>query len=157
MKNIAIKYNPYKLETEIKIDNKLPKADSNLLKSDIRLQEWIEDLPKILVEECNDLNFDVEFFGTQLDFEDMKEVFESSDLTIRRLNHKPAKETKDKEKLISEVFKEIQEGPFEELKAPALKKAFEQAKNNEFEVDVVATMSAGKSTLINALLQTKLM
>jgi len=44
MKNIAIKYNPYKLETEIKIDNKLPKADSNLLKSDIRLQEWIEDL-----------------------------------------------------------------------------------------------------------------
>ena len=157
MKNIAIKYNPYTLETEIKIDNQLPKADSNLLKSDVRLQEWIEDLPKILAEECNDENFNIEFYGTELDFEDVKEIFESSDLTLHGLNHRPAKESKEKEKLITKVFQEIQKGPYEELKDSAVKKAFEQAKSNEFEVDVVATMSAGKSTLINALLQTKLM
>ena len=52
---------------------------------------------------------------------------------------------------------EIQAGPFEELKQPNLIRAFNLAKGKEFEVNVVATMSAGKSTLINALLGQKLM
>ena len=52
---------------------------------------------------------------------------------------------------------QIQAGPFEELKQPNLIRAFNLAKGKEFEVNVVATMSAGKSTLINALLGQKLM
>ena len=55
------------------------------------------------------------------------------------------------------MFKEIQKGPFDELKDEQIQKAFNQAKSDEFEVCVVATMSAGKSTLINAMLGAKLM
>ena len=50
---------------------------------------------------------------------------------------------------------EIQAGPFEELKQPNLIRAFNLAKGKEFEVNVVATMSAGKSTLINALTRSR--
>ena len=73
------------------------------------------------------------------------------------LNHIPAKEVSDKENAISEIFDEIQAGPFDELKQPDVIKAFNMAKSSDFEVNVVATMSAGKSTLINALLRQKLM
>ena len=74
-----------------------------------------------------------------------------------KLDRKPAKETADKEALIEQVFAEIQEGPFEELRDVEIISAFQHAKSSDFEVCVVATMSAGKSTLINSMLRSKLM
>ena len=47
--------------------------------------------------------------------------------------------------------------PFQELRDPQIKAAFDLAMSDDFEVCVVATMSAGKSTLINAMLGSKLM
>ena len=43
------------------------------------------------------------------------------------------------------------------MKSDEIKTAFQNAKSNDFEVCVVATMSAGKSTLINAMLGKELM
>lgn len=113
-----------------------------------------------MIEEYNDTNFDVVFHGTLLDFEDLKDAFTQAfnrgELTAT-LDRIPAKETSDKEILIDEVFKEIQEGPFDELRDTEIISAFQHEKSSDFEVCVVATMSAGKSTLINAMLGTKLM
>ncbi len=124
------------------------------------MQEWVEDLPNILIDEYNDTDFDIVFHGTLLDFEDLTEVFtqafERGELTAK-LDRIPAKETSDKEVLIDEVFKEIQDGPFDELRDVEIISAFQHAKSSDFEVCVVATMSAGKSTLINSMLGTKLM
>ena len=163
MKKVFIKYNPYKLETEITVEGKKLAQNSNLGERSApgtRFQEWVEDLPKLLVEEYNDTDFEIVFHGTLLDYEDLTEVFteayKKGQLTAK-LERKPAKETSDKEVLIDEVFKKIQEGPFEELRAEEIKSAFEHAKSSDFEVCVVATMSAGKSTLINAMLCDKLM
>ncbi|MGP1599089.1 dynamin family protein [Peptoanaerobacter stomatis] len=159
MREISIKYNPYRLETEVLIDGSNPKQNSRLNVEDRRLQEWIEDLPEILFEECSDRNFKVIFYGTQLDYEDVATVSQeakNNEINIQT-EHIQAKEVSDKEALISEIFEEIQSGPFEELKKPDIVRAFEMAKSSDFEVNVVATMSAGKSTLINALLQRKLM
>lgn len=163
MKKVFIKYNPYNLETEITVDGKKLKQNSQIgerILPGSRLQEWVEDLPRILIDEYNDTDFKVVFHGTLLDFEDLTEVFthafEHGELTAK-LDRIPAKETSDKETLIDEVFKEIQEGPFEELKDTEIISAFQHAKSSDFEVCVVATMSAGKSTLINAMLGAKLM
>lgn len=164
MKKVFIKYNPYKLETEITVNGRTPAGNSKLREkaaSGSRLQEWIEELPDILVDEYNDSSFDILFHGTLLDYEDLDEVmagaYEKKILTNVKLERKPAKETSDKEVLIDEVFQEIQEGPFEELKDVEILNAFEHAKSSNFEVCVVATMSAGKSTLINSMLREKLM
>ncbi|MDR1320699.1 MAG: dynamin family protein [Gracilibacteraceae bacterium] len=157
MKKVFIKYNPYKLETEITIDGKGLKENSEIgrkMPHGSRLQEWVEELPRLLKKECNDIDFDITFHGTVLDFEDLTGIFRE---TSAKLNHIPAKETSDKEGLIAEIFQEVQGGPFEELRDEAIIKAFELARSSDFEVCVVATMSAGKSTLINAMLGTKLM
>ena len=74
MREIFIKYNPYKVETEIKIDGKDIKKNSALNVGDKRLQEWIEDLPRILVKECNTKEFKIIFHGTVLDYEDLLSV-----------------------------------------------------------------------------------
>jgi len=163
MKKVFIKYNPYNLETELTVDGKKLAQNSQIgerILPGSRLQEWIEDLPRILIDEYNDTDFDVVFHGTLLDFKDLTEVFtqafERGELTAK-LDRIPAKETSDKEVLIDEVFKEIQEGPFDELRDVEIISAFQHAKSSDFEVCVVATMSAGKSTLINSMLGTKLM
>lgn len=159
MRKIFIKYNPYKVETQVQIDGKPIKANSALNVDDKRLQEWIEDLPQILVDECNTKVFKIIFHGTVLDYEDLLSVAkEAKEKGIKiECEHVPAKEVKDKEQAIEQIFSDIQNGPFEELKQSDVKRAFEMASSSDFEVNVVATMSAGKSTLINALLRQKLM
>lgn len=159
MREIFIKYNPYHLVTDITIDGQPLKKNSKLNFEDRRLQEWVESLPELLFEECNTKEFKIVFHGTILDYEDM--VVMANDAATKgikiELEHIPAKEVADKEEAIQEVFDEIQRGPFEELRQPDVIKAFNMAKSSDFEVNVVATMSAGKSTLINSLLQQKLM
>lgn len=163
MKKVFIKYNPYSLETELTVDgNKL--AQNSLIGertvSGTRMHEWVEDLPLMLKEEYNDDDFDIVFHGTLPDFEDLAlvftQAFENGALTAK-LNRIPAKETSDKEALIDEVFKDIQDGPYDELRDAEIISAFEHAKSEDFEVCVVATMSAGKSTLINSMLGDDLM
>lgn len=159
MKEIFIKYNPYQLVTEITIDGQKLKKNSKLNFEDRRLQEWVESLPDLLFEECNTKDFKITFHGTTPDYEDMEAMAkeaEAKGIHIE-LEHIPAKEIGDKEVAIQEVFDEIQNGPFNELRQPDVIKAFDLVKSKDFEVNVVATMSAGKSTLINSLLRQKLM
>lgn len=159
MREIFIKYNPYQLVTEITIDGQPLKKNSKLNFEDRRLQEWVESLPELLVEECSTKAFKLTFHGTIPDYEDMAAMAEDAKNKgiAMELVHIPAKEVADKEEAIQEVFDEIQNGPFDELRQPDVIKAFNMAKSSDFEVNVVATMSAGKSTLINALLQQRLM
>ena len=51
MKKVFIKYNPYNLETELTVDGKKLAQNSRIgerILPGSRLQEWIEDLPRIL-------------------------------------------------------------------------------------------------------------
>ena len=162
MKKVFIKYNPYKIETEIRIEGK-KLAENSILGEKIvpgaRLQEWVEELPQILIDEYNDRDFEIIFHGTLLDYEDLAEAFtsafEEGELEVT-LDRQPAKETEDKEVLIEQVFEKIKKGPFDELRDEEVINSFEHARSSEFEVCVVATMSAGKSTLIISMLRTKL-
>ena len=164
MKKVFIEYNPYTLKTKFTVDGKQLAGNSKIaesIKPDSRLQEWVEKLPQALVDEFNDSNFQISFHGTVSDYEDLSEVFEQAKETNKFLSVAtefiPAKEVAEKQKLVEQVFQDIQAGPFEELRDPALINAFENAKSSDFPICVVATMSAGKSTLINSLLERKLM
>ena len=170
MKKVYIKYNPYKVETEVMLEGKELKV---LDLTDKRLQEWIEDFPRILFEECNTLEeeFEITFKGTSLDYEDVEFVIENErregietengkvfqENVKMHVIHEAVQELGDKEKAIEEIFYDIQNGPFQELNDKSLKHSFEMALSEKFPVNVIATMSAGKSTLINSLLRKKLM
>ena len=85
-------------------------------------------------------NFEIIFHGTVHDYEDIISIAEeakSKDVTIKFI-HEPAIEAEDKEAAIQEIFKMIQDGPFEELKRQDVVRAFELASGSDFEVNVVA-------------------
>lgn len=159
MREVYLEYNPYRVETKILVDGEVPKRNSRLNTENRRLQEWIEEMPAILKEEYRDKTFKLTFHGTTPDYEDVEAVAADAakDGIAITVEHIPAKEVADKEESIDKIFQEIQNGPFEELKKPDVVRAFNMAKSSDFEVSVVATMSAGKSTLINSLLGQKLM
>lgn len=160
MMEVYIEHNPYKPSTKILVDNELVKENSALNHGNQPFQEWVEELPTELRDECADNEFHITFHGTILDFEDLQSVaIAAKDDGINiTCTHVPAKEVHDKEAAIDEIFQEIINNKyFEELKSQDMRAAFELAKGKEFPVNVIATMSSGKSTLINALLGQKLM
>lgn len=158
MKNIKIKYNPYLVTTEITVDGNKPKANSSLNVGNKRLQEWIEKLPDIIIEEYRDNSAVIDFTGSKADFEDIQAVLNATkDKFKAKANLNKTADISDVEKEIDCIFQDIQNGPVPELRDKLIVEAFQKAKNSKFEINVVATMSSGKSTLINALLGKQLM
>lgn len=165
MKEVFIKYNPYTLKTDFQINGNPLSENSRireLIGEELHMQEWIDKLPEHLIQEFNDNEYKITFHGTKLDYDDLIEVLtlaHKQGLINATVEHISAKEIKDKEGKIEEIFQKLQgsDCPFPELQTPAIKSAFEKAKTDEFEISVVATMSSGKSTLINALLGRELM
>ncbi len=158
MDKVYIKYNPYRVTTEIKINEQPVKKFSKLNVGEKRLQEWVDNLPNYLYKERNNKKFEIVFHGTDFDYEDVKQITEEANKKHGfniSLTHIPAKKINPKD--LIEIYNNIQETPFDELKTKDVESAFKLANSKEFEVNVIATMSAGKSTLINALLGRKVM
>ncbi|MED0656671.1 dynamin family protein [Anoxybacillus ayderensis] len=156
MVSVYMKHNPYTIETVIEVDGKNIMENgkfSNYKKE--RLQVWIHELLPMLIEELNEDHIHIRFKGTLLDYEDMLEICEK--FPSISVEHIPAKESGDKIEELKKLVEHMQNGPFESLRSEEVKKNFYKALNSEFEIAVIATMSAGKSTLINAMLGKELM
>ncbi|MCC8051415.1 MAG: dynamin family protein [Clostridiales bacterium] len=164
MAQVYVKYNPYKLETEIRINGNAIAPDSDLFKlvQGKRLQEWVAEFPKMLVDEQRTMNFEVRFYGLALDWDDFENAFLTAkeNKIVAELKMEFQESSKDESDVngkIKHLFQELQEGPVEDFRDPKLIKKFKEIDNAIFPINVIATMSSGKSTLINALLQCKLM
>ena len=159
MKTVKIKYNPYLLKTDITIDGKEPQSNSSLHFGKQRLQEWAEKFVKIFLDEYRDANVTMEFTGSLDDYNDLKETIEASSdiINVAKWSHNCIQDVEEVEKEVIKIFNEIQQGPVDKLKDKVIIDSFKQATSAQFCINVVATMSAGKSTLINALLGKKLM
>lgn len=163
MAQVEIKYNPYKMETDINVNGKDISNDSILYKvvKGKRLQEWIGQFPQMLVDELNTVDFDIKFYGMALDWDDFEDAFNQAKEKgkIKKLSLKfiEGKSDDDINDRIVEVFKDLQEGPVDDFRDPKLVRAFSNINNSVFPINVIATMSSGKSTLINALLGKRLM
>lgn len=163
MIQIYMKYNPYRMETQIDVNGKSIATDSILYKivKGKRLQEWIGGFPKMLVDELNTRDFDIRFYGMPLDWDDFEDVFQHAkdrgiirNLSLTFIEGKSDEAVREK---IVKVFTDLQEGSVKDFKDPKLTKVFASINNSVFPINVVATMSSGKSTLINALLGKRMM
>lgn len=163
MTQVFVKYNPYKLETILKVNGQEVAADSSLYKvtKGKRLQEWVGEFPQNLRDELNTMDFSLEFYGMPLDWDDFREAFEIAErnglIYINGMTYIEGKNNENVSDKIQVVFRELRDGPIEDFKDPKLLRALENTNAQEFPVNVIATMSSGKSTLINALLQKKMM
>lgn len=163
MTKLYLKYNPYTVQSEIEINGNPVQAPNKLfdLKNE-RLQVWLEDLIPLLDESCNDDEYDIEFYGTRLDYCDLQSCIDDyitkhTDIKVN-VNFKEAKGSEDRFNELISLFEDMQKNcPFEDLTTEQIKENFNNAVSSEFEVSVIATMSSGKSTLINSLLGRELM
>ena len=72
MLDVIIKYNPYKVVSTITVNGEEPKQNSKLNQFlNQRFQLWVDQAPSLLAEEYNDNEFDLTFFGTELDYQDL--------------------------------------------------------------------------------------
>lgn len=161
MKEIFIKYNPFTLDTEIEVDgDNYSKKNNFSFNKKKRLQEWIDSFIKKLDDELNyNGSYHIKFHGTKLDYEDINEAIKKLENREIQLEHIETKEITDRKKEVENIFYEIQNNSYdlENLKSEDLKDRFEKILNSEFEINVIATMSSGKSTLINSLLSKKIL
>lgn len=163
MAQVYVKYNPYRLETTVKVNGRDVSTDSILYKvtKGKRLQEWIGKFPKMLREELNTLDFSLEYCGMALDWDDFENAFEQAQkeglVRVSGMKYIVGKSDDDINEKIVKIFQDLQEGPIDDFRDEKLTRAFENTNNSIFPVNVIATMSSGKSTLINALLGRNLM
>ena len=84
MAQVSVKYNPYRLLTEIKLNGQTVQEDSELYKltKGKRLQEWVSELPEKLREAANSMSFSLEFHGTDLDWDDFEDAFQQAEKKV---------------------------------------------------------------------------
>ena len=163
---ISIEYNPYYVSTKISINGKVQTEGSDyyeMSNGTKRLQDWIDEFVETLHASSTVLNWEVLFIGTALDFEDVEkaasdceEKYKSDDLSIKvTLEEKTSRE--GKLEAMNELWANAKNSPVPAFNSSKIQEAFERSFANAFEINVIATMSSGKSTLINALLGTDLL
>lgn len=165
---VYIRYNPYRLTTVMTINGNPLSEDSSISQaiSGKRLQSWIGALPEMLKNERGSREFQVRFHGNALDYDDVKDSFEQAHKKgIISTFHTMCEEAigdADVYESILRTYNDLMGDPYftESLSKSdreGLENAIKRVQNNVFPIHVIATMSSGKSTLINALLRKKLM
>lgn len=170
MTKFSIDYNPYLERCIFKKNDKILSNTSRIgSKENKRFQTLLGEsvnwkgLPEEIARACDDDEVEILFRGRRIDFEDLKYV-----LDFYRGNTRfvlKLEESKNDADIISELDviiadikkKNLPEFQTENEKGRDIFDAYEEAKNGIFEVSVIATMSSGKSTLINSLLHTELL
>lgn len=159
MNPIVITHNPFTVDTTFLINGQ-PPAEGCKLSSykESRLQMWVEKLFDELSQLFNgDNRYAITFKGVESDYLD---VVEAADLARGKgmqitLVWEDTEPTESRLQKIRQLMDEAREHPeFAHFinNNEDVSKSFEEAFNRDFDVYVVATMSSGKSTLINAML-----
>ena len=165
---LSISYNPYLLESKFQVNgksaNKTPWAEYLRRR---RLQTWFYPAPNWkgfaveIQDALNEREVTVEFTGRKIDYEDLNLFFGQwnsqggKDQKTRFVLTEQKGELREDKNVLQELDKLVEtfkESPVEELRSEELQQRYQQERKNDFDMAVVATMSSGKSTLINALL-----
>ena len=166
MNNIVIEHNPFTIETNFYVDGKELNGNNVLANfKHRRLQLWVDQLPKALYEFFNqDVDVKIDFIGLESDYIDIKEEINRANLehgtNILLTEYQPVEGVDARLVKIQEMIGNAKKNPkflsYLENNSK-ISSALNEAFNNDFDAYVVATMSSGKSTFINAMLGTDLL
>ena len=163
MINISIKHNPFTVETVFEINGTPVQSAFAEQNRTRRLQLWIEYLFDELYNFTGgNTHFNLEFQGVEADWLDIQEaakIANEKGMAIQ-LRWIESEDPVSRITKIQDLMKEAEKHPdFGDnlKKSPKIREMFNEAMNKDFDVYVAATMSSGKSTLINAMLGTDLL
>ncbi len=165
MNSIYIKHNPFTVNTQFVINGEeLQGIQSFEAWQHQRLQLWVEKFFPFLVDHVfgGDSDLDVTFEGVQADYLDIESAMKQANIQGNNisLSWKRVKESGTRLSEIQSLIEEAEQNP---LFGDRLRNSHEIRENlkasfdKDFDVYVAATMSSGKSTLINAMLGTDLL
>ncbi len=162
MTHFNLTYNPFTKEKVFLVDGREDSFDECWGTGNKELSEWANVFFEKLYKKYNDSEMEISFKGIIRDYEfleDAKDLYEKNNPSVKiSLIDKDCSNTTEKLGQLKELFEKMQEEtPFEQLKTDELKQLFERIVSSDFEMAVVATMSSGKSTLINAMLGRELL
>lgn len=169
MTKFSIEYNPYLVKCKFTQNGKRLNRNSKIgAKSEKRLQVLLGESAnwKGLIAEIANASDDDEveltFTGRKIDYDDLRYSVDLYKGTVKfNLVFKETKNDKDIIAELDKIFERIKEKNIPEFKKKMDGKnifdVYEEVKNGIFEINVIATMSSGKSTLINALLHKELL
>ena len=167
MTNIELKYNFGTKECAFS-DGTRTEDDFISSKSGSELSLWCGELLLHLVDTYNE-DIALTFTGIERDCDTMADAVErfneKSDKKIRPFTRKILRQNENAEsgskiEKLKDFYRELtsESCPFDEIRNDKdIENAFNTALNSDFEIAVVATMSSGKSTLINAMLGNELL
>lgn len=167
MTNIELKYNFGTKECAFS-DGTRTEDDFISSKSGSELSLWCGELLLHLVDTYNE-DIALTFTGIERDCDTMADAVErfneKSDKKIRPFTKKILRQNENAEsgskiEKLKDFYRELtsESCPFDEIRNDKdIENAFNTALNSDFEIAVVATMSSGKSTLINAMLGNELL
>lgn len=165
---LEISYNPYKQESSFKLDGEFVQSRERWVEytQNKRLQSWFfptdgwKGLAPELEDALNCEKVDIYFTGREIDFTDLKEYFaqyaekpHETEFEVHRPEHF-AKSDKNLRQSLDALVDSLYapDAPINDWKSPALREAYNADMDATFKMAVMAPMSSGKSTLINALL-----
>lgn len=179
--DFSIKYNPYLVECEFKKNgNEMTAKNSKFsemrnkrlqfILGEHKAQGW-RGLPQEIAATCNDNVINLDFQGRKIDYDDLMYAIKKYQEDCKGNNQRPAEfnvtfsESKNDNDIITELDKIIDEIKKKNLpqfnkknkKGKTIFDAYKEAKDGMLNVSVIATMSSGKSTLINSLLHRELL
>lgn len=115
MVHAELNYNPYLLKTEVRFNGNPPRINSLVEKyQGENLQTWVNEIPSIFYDEMNGYDFELDFFGTELDFEELKKAFAKAGVgkDLVQLFHKGELNSRDdKSTAINFLLKWLEDNP----------------------------------------------
>ncbi len=159
MAQIYIQYNPYRLETTIKIDGQEISPDNKLYQNveKKRLRDWVDAFPELLKTEITADEYEIQYNGTELDWEFVQEALEKNTSAKMKLSFVETNFNLDMGGNILDYFMSVQDNIVDNCKDSELRKAINRIRNPIGSIYVIGASGAGKSTLINALLRNRIM
>lgn len=149
-----IEHNPFFFNTEIwKKEIKTTEEKFSALKG-CRFQDIVDNIPQEFDADANEKEVSILFVGRTFEYEDLGNACDSY-AKEHGIEFKIEHETKydhiniEKIKALSNVMKA---SPIEKIRDQKSIDSFLAKLNNEFDIAVVATVSSGKSTLINSMM-----
>ena len=170
MSKYVISYNPYQNRTIVEKDGSklLENCDFCQGLKGKRLQNWFDvtsnwpGIGKAIDEDNNESKCEILFRGREIDYLDLKEYFSFIYKSERGTEFQLAAEhlSSDEDMLarVSDLIKEAKEKKlFPDKQIRDLEEHLKRLKDEPFVISVIATMSSGKSTLLNAFLRKELL
>ena len=165
MVKVKVVYNPYFVKTQIEVNGKAEESGSELFElCSGRLQNWVDRFFPKVKEVTRGREFEFSFRGMvqdAADFEDAMKAFlaDKSNADVKCVLKTETKGRRSERVTdLKNLFESGKKGPFGSLfNSPEMQTAFSRAIDPTFEANVIATMSSGKSTVVNALLGLNLM